>query len=80
MPWVAQLIRLVPELNGGMLPDHSMVWEEMNLAWAVHEIIGDFATAVPACLHVPLPLSWSLLPLTSLCVRPGCLCPLQLHG
>ena len=45
VPWVAQLIRLVPELNGGMLPDHSVVWEEMNLAWAVHEIIGDFATA-----------------------------------
>ena len=45
MPWVAQLIRLVPQLNGGMLPDHSLVWEEMNLAWAAHEIIGDFATA-----------------------------------
>ncbi|EFN55357.1 hypothetical protein CHLNCDRAFT_134386 [Chlorella variabilis] len=43
-PWVKQLVELVPELNGGMMADHSQVWEEMNLAWSSHEIISDFAT------------------------------------
>ncbi|KAL4858871.1 Gamma-glutamyl hydrolase A [Chlorella vulgaris] len=44
-PWVRQLVALVPALSDGMTEDHSQVWEELNLAWSLHEIIADFATA-----------------------------------
>ncbi|KAL4428346.1 hypothetical protein ABPG75_002435 [Micractinium tetrahymenae] len=44
-PWVKELLALLPELADGMTEDHSIVWEEMNLAYSSHEIIADFATA-----------------------------------
>jgi hypothetical protein len=43
-------MQMVPALGAGgstsgMTPDHSHVWEEMNVAYSNHEIIADFTTA-----------------------------------
>ncbi|KAI7838591.1 hypothetical protein COHA_007662 [Chlorella ohadii] len=49
LPWRQELLQMVPELssaaNDSLVPDASAVSEELNRAYANHEIVGDYLTA-----------------------------------
>jgi hypothetical protein len=63
LPWRQQLAQMVPELsttaNDSLVADASAVSEELNRAYANHEIVGDYLTACLAWFEArgSLPLS-----------------------